>query len=562
MNRRVLGGLVGMVAAMASTPAMAHLGAHDLVFPERNDDLATRSATWQLASGWRISPAERPSADGTRVAAIFSVSEARHVPLEARGLGTDASGNCSTRRAGPWTAMEETFTRGELRVAVLDLGQRYACAQIRLRTDDSEIVGDLQWELLEPRHPDAGRASREAAAGVGPVFSVGPELLTIGVITREEWGARPTQCTAVEDNWYRMAIHHTAGPQTANGTVQERLQATQAYAMDSGTWCDIPYQMLVGYDGSLWEGRGVELQSGATGGGNNDGNLAVCFIGCYHQPDSDCVGGVGHDVTGAMMLRGQLLVQTLVRLFDISTSADNIRGHRDWPGNSTACPGSLLHPRLDELRADLVWFSGAEVERSWNGEEIEIPVGESLELWVDLQNTGGLPWVPGQTFLAPTDPRDVESPLHDAGWPSSNRAATVATQVEPGEIGRFVFSVAPKAEQTIVQSFGLVHEGITWFADGPWGGGPADNAVVVTVVATGDDVDDVTSGTGGTGDSDDSVGTSEGEQPDTDGSDTRALPDGYGDDDSGGCGCSSDSRPTAWASAWLLLPLVRRRSRS
>jgi hypothetical protein len=559
---------LGVVLAGAMTgwmPSMAH--AHDdeqHVFPDRNDDASRRAATWQEVTGWQVSPPEQPLDGGTRVSAIFSVRDSRKVTLETRGLLADASGSCvEDDGATPWMPMEETFAQGEVRIAVLDLGDRYACAQLRLRASDHELVDELQWELLVPKYPDAGKRSREmAAAGQLPVTSIGPELKRIGVITREEWGARATQCTAVEDNWYRMAIHHTAGPTTAGGTVQGRLQSTQAYAMDSGTWCDIPYQMLVGFDGSLWEGRGLVLRSGATGGGNNDGNLAVCFIGCFHSPDSACVGGQGHAVTDAMMHHGQLMVQTLVRLFDIPATSESIRGHRDWPGNSTACPGSLLHPRLGELRADLAWFSGDETGRSWGDAAIEIAVGESHELWIELENTGGLPWEPGETFLAPTGPRDADSPLHDASWPTSTRAATLLEAVAPGEVGRFVFNVSPSTNEQIVQPFGLVYEGVTWFADAPWGGGPADDVAIVSIVGVGDSP--------GSGDSGDDGDPDEPDPDEPDPSDSGShpgdvepeaggLPPGYGEGDSGGCTCSVPSSPMTFGAGWLLLLLVRRR---
>ena len=73
-----------------------------------------------------------------------------------------------------------------------------------------------------------------------------------------------------------MAIHHTAGSQTYGGTVEGSVRALQAYAFSTGEYCDIPYQFLVGYDGSLWEGRPYDYYSGATGGGNNEcGRLEI-----------------------------------------------------------------------------------------------------------------------------------------------------------------------------------------------------------------------------------------------------------------------------------------------
>jgi hypothetical protein len=551
-----------VVAALVAPLAPAIARADEHVFPERNDDRATRAATWNSAGTWQVSTPEAPIGGGTRVSALLSVLDAQPVALQARGVATDASGRCSDADAGPWLPMRETFARGEARIAVVDLDRLYPCAQLRIAEGDGARIGDLQWELLVPRHPDAGARARALATELPPVRAVVPELQQIGVVPREEWGALPSGCSDPETDWYRMAIHHTAGPQTADGTVQGRLQATQAYAMDSGEWCDIPYQMLVGYDGTLWEGRGLELYSGATGGGNNDGNLAVCFIGCYHEPDADCVGGEGHDVTDAMMQRGQLLVQTLVRLHDISTAADNIQGHRDWPGNSTACPGSLLHPRLEELRADLTWFSATEVDRSWTDAVIEVEIGTTRELWIDLENTGGLPWEPDFTFVAPT-PRDQPSALGDATWPSPIRAATPGVVVAPGEIGRFTFTVAASSTEPVAQSFGLVHEGVTWFADAPWGGGPTDDAFTITVVGV--EGSGTSSGT--------TVGADEsGDGPPPVGDTTDAASSGGGEstgapavDDAGGdgCGCASDRgdrRGVGWLATVVTVLGLRRRA--
>jgi hypothetical protein len=539
---------------------------HAHVFPERNDDAATRAATWAEHGGWATSTYEAPRGGGTRVAAIFTARTSRAIEVQARGLDRDEAGACTdAANAGPWLAMEETFARGEARIAVRDLGAHFDCAQLRMRTADSADVEALQWELRVPAYPDAGRRSRELTTPLQPELAVGAELERIGVISREQWGARASQCSSVESDWYRMAIHHTAGPQTVDGTVEGQMQATQAYAMDSGGYCDIPYQMLVGYDGSLWEGRGLTFTSGATGGGNNPGNLAVCFIGCYHSPDADCVGGQGHEVGAEMMHAGQLLVQTLVRLEDIDPSEGNIQGHRDWPGNSTACPGSILHPRLDELRADLAWFSASEVARSWDDAVVEVPFDEPHTLWIEFENTGGLTWQPGETFLAPTEPRDTESPLHDASWPMPTRAATVSEPVAPGAIGRFTFDVrAPDATET-VQAFGLVHDGSTWFSDTPWGGGPADDIAIVRVVGVAAEPEPPEDPQ----DPGDSTGEGEPVDPEDTGADTgstgfdHGLPPGFGDDEGEGCGCTSAPRPFGLLGGWVLLCVaLRRRSRS
>ncbi|MFN7133732.1 MAG: NBR1-Ig-like domain-containing protein, partial [Myxococcales bacterium] len=68
-----------------------------------------------------------------------------------------------------------------------------------------------------------------------------------------------------------------------------------------------------------------------------------------------------------------------------------------------------------------------------------------------------------------------------SGWIGPNRAATIDRQVAPGGVGRFNFKVkAPATPGTYTQYFGLVEEGVRWFADS---GGPADNVIWVRVVS-------------------------------------------------------------------------------
>ncbi len=473
----VLGILIGAPAAVIGEPSADHAD-HAHVLPVHRIDGRAPDG-WQDVEGWRhAAPLAARDGSGSRVAAWIEVAaSAPTLRIEARGL--------DGARTGRWQPLEETYRSLERRVAIADLDGRWPAAELRVAAASHAELDAIAWELITPAYPDAGRRARAAASSdharaAATLFE--PRLVDVGVVPRTTWGARPTGCTATEDDWYRMAIHHTAQSPSIGGSVVEAVKALQAFAQDSGNFCDIPYQFLVGYDGSLYEGRPYGLYSGATGGGNNDGNLAVCFLGCY-QPTNCPAGVTPAMVTDAMMRRGQLLVQTLVRLHDISTAPTNIMGHRDWPGNNTACPGDSLYARLDELRSDLAWYAGREVGRSTGGAiELELPTGADAEVWIDVLNTGGMTWNPGETFLAPT-PRDQPSALAHPSWPSPTQAATIVAPVAPGEIGRFAFTVRLAAAATVMQGFGLVADD-SWFADAPWGGGPADSAIQLTVVAS------------------------------------------------------------------------------
>ena len=107
--------------------------------------------------------------------------------------------------------------------------------------------------------------------------------------------------------------------------------------------------------------------------------------------------------------------------------------------------------------------------------------GDVVDGFIELTNSGTRPWTAGTTKLAPT-PRDKASAFADPSWLSPTRAATLARDVAPGSTGRFAFKLRAAAVGDFEATFGLVQEGVTWFADAPLGGGPADDLVRVHFV--------------------------------------------------------------------------------
>ncbi len=168
--------------------------------------------------------------------------------------------------------------------------------------------------------------------------------------------------------------------------------------------------------------------------------------------------------------------------------------------------------------------------------------GESFTARVTVENTGGSP-LDGSTFLGTTEPRDRMSVFADATWTSPNRPAAVTGAVAPGEEHTFEFTMkAPTKTGSYTEHFGLVQEGVAWFADQ---GGPADTAIAVVVQV----VDAPPGDTTGSGDAGGAGGAGG-----ADGLD--------GDDTEDGCDCraaggaASDRRTHAPAFGFLLLSLV------
>jgi lysozyme len=125
---------------------------------------------------------------------------------------------------------------------------------------------------------------------------------------------------------------------------------------------------------------------------------------------------------------------------------------------------------------------------------IQMTVGQSLDGWIELTNAGTATWKAGETKLAPT-PRDMTSPLAGTTWLSPTRVSTLDADVPPGGTGHFKLELRANKAGDFTQTFTLVEEGVTWFADAPKGGGPADDQLAVHVVVS----DKTSGGTGGSG---------------------------------------------------------------
>ncbi|HUS67376.1 MAG TPA: D-alanyl-D-alanine carboxypeptidase family protein [Kofleriaceae bacterium] len=107
--------------------------------------------------------------------------------------------------------------------------------------------------------------------------------------------------------------------------------------------------------------------------------------------------------------------------------------------------------------------------------------GERAQISVAVRNTGEETWTPGGTFIATTG-EDRASAFYDAEtWPSPSRAATVAADTAPGEVGMFEFmALAPPEDEIVVhESFRLSQDGAASFA-------PVGIEVEVLVSATED----------------------------------------------------------------------------
>lgn len=119
-----------------------------------------------------------------------------------------------------------------------------------------------------------------------------------------------------------IIVHCTATPEGRDYTVADIRQMHKAQG-----WVDIGYHYLIYRDGSIHEGRNVDLV-GAHCQGHNAQSIGVCYV-----------GGVARDGKTPKDTRTQAqkdaLIHLLMQLVCLYPDA-TIRGHRDFAAK--ACP--------------------------------------------------------------------------------------------------------------------------------------------------------------------------------------------------------------------------------
>ncbi|MCB9595466.1 MAG: N-acetylmuramoyl-L-alanine amidase [Sandaracinaceae bacterium] len=303
------------------------------------------AADFDPEEGWLVSPVSAAFADGVRrVSTFVELVDDGELAVEARGVREDGT-------HGEWTPLATSWAEPGMRVAFADIDVA-AGAQIRIREADLARLSVLRWSATMPAdgEPDADPET-DPDLGVGTEALIA-SLAPLGIVERSAWGARATRCSSRDSARYRMAIHHTSSPST--GDVAARVRGFQAYHMDSRGWCDVGYHFLIGADGTIYEGRPLELL-GAHVGGNNTGNVGIAFVGCFEPSNCSPASTWGPSTpSDAMIASASRLVAYLADEYGITPSASTIKGHRQHSGASTDCPGINVLDRMTEIRSGTV----------------------------------------------------------------------------------------------------------------------------------------------------------------------------------------------------------------
>lgn len=123
-----------------------------------------------------------------------------------------------------------------------------------------------------------------------------------------------------------LAIHHTAGPDTQTPT------EIALYHINNNGWTGVGYHFLIAKDGTVFYVGDISTAR-ANVANLNEQVLGICLIGSFisgRQPTNAQIDSVAKLC--------DFFINNYPALTNV-TSWDDVRGHKELPGQSTVCPG-------------------------------------------------------------------------------------------------------------------------------------------------------------------------------------------------------------------------------
>ncbi|PNH21086.1 peptidoglycan recognition family protein [Megasphaera hutchinsoni] len=129
----------------------------------------------------------------------------------------------------------------------------------------------------------------------------------------------------------RIIMHHVGGTNR-----EAKAEEIHQWHLQNG-WAGIGYHFIIHKDGSIEQGRPIEM-IGAHCYRYNSDSVGICSIGNFQE----------YYPTDMQLETAGKLIAYVCSLYDIVPGKDTIFGHRDL--NTTECPGDHLYAQLDNLR--------------------------------------------------------------------------------------------------------------------------------------------------------------------------------------------------------------------
>jgi hypothetical protein len=193
--------------------------------------------------------------------------------------------------------------------------------------------GDTKWEstwIQRERDAEilvARRRKQLADAGGSkpPMFT----STSLGLSFQWVWGSKGTP--------FRVAGHYTAGARSKDmAALKHEMVKDHAFHKGKG-WGGVSYECMIADDGTIGLGNPMGRLSAAVAS-NNTGMVSIC-----------CPGTTGDRMTAAQVESAKWYLNNahttaVPPAYRSPTDLSKLplRGHKEYPGQSTACPGDML----------------------------------------------------------------------------------------------------------------------------------------------------------------------------------------------------------------------------
>jgi hypothetical protein len=165
--------------------------------------------------------------------------------------------------------------------------------------------------------------------------------LSIEVVTRDAWGAKPPDRELTPHAIEVITIHHTARSHDET-PMEARLRGWQNYHQSIG-FGDIAYHMVIGADGTIYEGRNYNSVGSTRTDYDPTGHFLPVLDGMFDEywdnPNDDDEEPDGADELSRAQL-GSLIDLLAWAVQETGVDPIDITGHNDHA--ATACPGSVV----------------------------------------------------------------------------------------------------------------------------------------------------------------------------------------------------------------------------
>lgn len=164
------------------------------------------------------------------------------------------------------------------------------------------------------------------------------------VVARSGWGAADASGELIVHDVDKITLHHTADSHDEN-TPDHRLRHWQEFHQSVG-FADIAYHIIIGSDGTIFEGRDFGAVGDTRTSYDPTGHFLISLDGMFDEfwdgPDAGSAPDGADELSDVQLTA---LVDVLAwATMEFGIDPAEIAGHRDYA--ATACPGSVVYALL------------------------------------------------------------------------------------------------------------------------------------------------------------------------------------------------------------------------